>query len=83
MLAQRRICLHGTPAQVAVSVDDVPVLVGDDSVFVTYPSNISILKQRHIREDQGIGLINPKFVDNAWKVVNVPTATGAIEPEFL
>ncbi len=83
MLAQRRVCFHGPPAQIAGTVDDIPVFVENDAVFVTYPSDISILKQRHIREDQSIGLIDAKFVDDAWKVVNMPTAAGAVEPEFL
>lgn len=42
-LVQRRVGFSGTPAQIAVAVEDVPVLVGNDAVFVAGPADIGEL----------------------------------------
>src|SRR6202030_3183005 len=83
ILSQRRIRLNRPPTQIAVPVDDIPVLVRDDSVFVPHPANIAILKKRHICEYERVRLQHAQLLHDAWKVVDMSATAGAVQPELL
>src|SRR5262249_5556857 len=73
---------HWAPAKVAVPVNDVPIFVGDQSLFISDPSDIPVLKQGHISEHESIGLIRAQFLNVSRKVVDMSGAASAVEPEL-
>ena len=79
---QRRIRLDRAPAQVAVTVDHIPVLVIHPPGFRTHPARIAILKQTGIREDDRIRLVSPQSIDNFGKVIHMPGTPGSVEPKL-
>ena len=81
-LAQRRIGFDGTPAAVAVAVDDVPVLVVDDAGLVAHPACVAIFEEAGVGEDDGVGLVGAQGLDDFFEVVDVAFAAGAVKPEL-
>src|SRR5258708_15434707 len=62
-LAERSVYLDGPPAQIAVAVDDVPVLVVDAAGLGACPADVAVLKEGGIGEDHGVGLIGAQGLD--------------------
>src|SRR5271163_4024513 len=81
-LTQRRIRFDRTPAQVAVTVDNVPVLVRNETALRTDPASITVFKQAGIGKDDRVGLVGAQRFNDLGKVINVTAATGTIEPEL-
>lgn len=83
ILAYLSVCFDGSPPQEPMAVDHIPVLIRDDSVFISNPPDIAIIEERDISKNQSVGLVGAEFLDDAWKIVDVSRAPGAIEPEPL
>ena len=81
-IVERCVDLDGTPAEVAVTVDDIPVVVGDSSLLVANPADVAVFEEAGVGEDECVGLISAKFFDDVREIVNVASAAGAVEPEF-
>src|ERR1700678_3802105 len=81
-VAQWSVGLDGTPAQVAVAVDDVPVLVGHAAAFGAYPAGVAVFEEAGVGEDQGVGLIGAQRFNDLFEVVDVAATAGSVEPEF-
>src|SRR5579863_6141947 len=82
LVAQGCVCFDRAPSQVAMTVDDIPILVRNTSAFVAHPPSIAIFEQPGVGEDDGIGLISAQSLNYGRKVINVACAASAIEPEF-
>src|SRR5579872_4759028 len=83
ILAQRSVGFNWTPAKISMAIDYIPVLVRDDTIFVSHPADIAVLEKRHICEYQRVWLRHTKLLNNSRKVVNVAAAAGTIEPKFF
>src|SRR5215469_18622061 len=77
---KRRIGFDGPPTKETMTINHIPVLVGDYSVLVADPANVPELKKSHISEHEGIGLVGAEFFDVTSKIINVARNARAIEP---
>src|SRR5437879_1643141 len=82
VLMQRCVCLRRPPAKVSVAVKAIPVLIGNDPIFISCPADISILEQRSISKHERVRLLDAKGLDDTWKIVDMALAASAIQPEF-
>src|SRR5262249_49932880 len=83
ILTQWSIGLHRAPARKAVAIDHIPVFVGNYSVFVTGPADVAVLEESQVGENKCVRLVRAQLLDDAWKVVDMPGAPGAVEPELF
>src|SRR6185312_5212792 len=82
ILVQRRVCFYRAPTEIAVTVENVPVLVRNVSILITGPADVAILEQCGVSKDKGVRLIYAQIFDVTRKIVNVSFAASAIEPEL-
>ena len=67
-ITQRRVRLHWAPSPIAVTINDIPVLVIDITCLGTNPARIAIFKQSGIGKDDRIGLIGAQGLDDLFDV---------------
>src|SRR5438445_1710231 len=79
---QRRIRLYGTPAQISMTVQYVPILVWNRAFLIPDPADISVLKQRCVGKDERVRLVHAQVLDVTRKVVHMTFAASTIEPEL-
>ena len=82
LVAQGGIGFDRAPVQVPMTVNDVPILVGNLAAFVAYPACVAVFKESCIGEDDGVGLVSAQSFNDLIEVIDVASAARAIEPEF-
>ena len=66
------VCLpRRAPAQIAVTVDHIPVFVMDASAFRTYPAGVAVLEKSGICKDDGVWLIGTQSFDDPCEIIDV------------
>src|SRR5579872_6226097 len=80
ILPQRSVGFDRAPAQISMTINYVPVLVGNDAVLISHPADVTILKKCHIGEYQRVRLGHAKLLNDSREVIHVTAAAGTVEP---